>query len=223
MINFRQKEFAEYDAMRSLYVKLMRYYQDRNKLGIIDSSALVPILRGNNVVIERFVITTSLFGKDRYRMYLKIGAKAKLPDEVRLPGRVNRQNLGRLELTLEKGIFENNNNNNPNNNNGGNNYKNNKDSGNTSLGKGPKQKNHSEITLGQKNFGKGGGPRPYISGKFSPFVNMSYEVQELLGDAVKYDKKSRSLVLEFDTIDDAVNALNILPFGLGYKIYLLNA
>ena len=82
MIKFRQKEFTEYDAMRSLYVKLMRY-SDRNKFGVIDTSALIPVLRGNNVVIERFVISTSMFGKDKYRMYLKIGAKAKLPDEVR--------------------------------------------------------------------------------------------------------------------------------------------
>lgn len=74
MIKFRQKEFTEYDAMRSLYVKLMRY-SDRNKFGVIDTSALIPVLRGNNVVIERFVISTSMFGKDKYRMYLKLVPK----------------------------------------------------------------------------------------------------------------------------------------------------
>lgn len=212
MINFRQKQFTEYDAMRSLYVKLMRY-SDKNKFGVIDTSALIPILRGNNIVIERFVITTSLFGKDRYRMYLKIGAKAKMPDEVRLPGKVYDKRLGNMQLNISHSIFapkdyeEQQNNNNQ-----------------------PKQKNNSEISfpgsiLAQKEFKGGGGNKqfPFVSGSFSPNFNISYEVQELLGDAIKYDKKSRSLVLEFKTIDDAINALNILPFGIGYKIYLLNA
>ena len=48
------------------------------------------------------------------------------------------------------------------------------------------------------------------------------EVKELLGDAVNYDKKSRSLVLEFRTIQDAIRAINILPFGVNYKIFLLD-
>lgn len=227
MIKFRQKEFTEYDAMRSLYVKLMRY-SDRNKFGVIDTSALVPVLRGNNVVIERFVISTSMFGKDKYRMYLKIGAKAKLPDEVRLPGKTYDKRLGNMQLNVSHSIFapkdsfdqQNNNN-------------------NTSLGntsgprndRGQRQKNHSDITgfpgsiLEQREFKSKGGDKqyPYISGSFSPSFDLSYEVSELLGEAVKYDKKSRSLVLEFKSIEDAINALNILPFGLGYKIYLLNA
>ena len=42
-----------------------------------------------------------------------------------------------------------------------------------------------------------------------------------LGD--KYDKESRSLVLEFEKIGDAIKALNILPFGINYNIYLLDA
>ena len=63
MIKFRQKDFSEYDAMRSLYVELLKK-SDRNKFKVIDTSALIPILKGNNIVIERFVINTSLFGRD---------------------------------------------------------------------------------------------------------------------------------------------------------------
>ena len=98
MIKFRQKNFSEYDAMRTLYVELMKK-SDRNKFGIIDQSALIPILKGNNIVIERFVISTSLFDGDKYRMYIRIGAKAKLPDEVRLPGTVYDKRLLNLRLT----------------------------------------------------------------------------------------------------------------------------
>lgn len=229
MINFRQKEFTEYDAMRSLYVKLMRY-SDRNKFGVIDTSALIPILRGNNIVIERFVISTSLFGKDKYRMYLKIGAKAKMPDEVRLPGKVYDKKLGNMELKFQHSIFapkDNTNDGSYNNSNGSNDGKS-ANLGNTKPPKKDREKSFSEYifpeSLLQKEFGKGGDKQfPYASGSFSPYINLSYTVQELLGKAIKYDKKSRSLVLEFDTIEDAINALNILPFGLGYKIYLLNA
>ncbi len=222
MINFRQKEFTEYDAMRSLYVKLMRY-SDRNKFGVIDTSALIPILRGNNIVIERFVISTSLFGKDKYRMYLKIGAKAKMPDEVRLPGKVYDKKLGNMELKFQHSVFA------PKDSTNEGNFNNNDKSTNLGNTKPPKKDkafsdNILPDSLLQKEFGKGGDKQfPYASGSFSPYINLSYTVQELLGKAVKYDKKSRSLVLEFNTIEDAINALNILPFGLGYKIYLLNA
>ena len=224
MINFRQKEFTEYDAMRSLYVKLMRY-SDRNKFGVIDTNALIPILRGNNVVIERFVISTSIFGKDKYRMYLKIGAKAKLPDEVRLPGRTYDKRLGNMQLNVNHSIFA------------PKDYEQQQqsqkkddtrlnDTSGPSNDKSRRQKNYSEFPgsiLEQKEFGKDNKQYPYISGSFSPSIDLSYEVSELLGEAIKYDKKSRTLVLEFKTIEDAINALNILPFGLGYKIYLLNA
>ena len=87
MIEFRQKVFSEYDAMKSLYNELMRKdSQWRYKIKVIDTSSLLPVLKGNSVVIERFVISTQAFKKDKYRMYLKIGAKAKMPDGVRLPG-----------------------------------------------------------------------------------------------------------------------------------------
>lgn len=224
MINFRQKEFTEYDAMRSPYVKLMRY-SDRNKFGVIDTNALIPILRGNNVVIERFVISTSIFGKDKYRMYLKIGAKAKLPDEIRLPGRTYDKRLGNMQLNVNHSIFA------------PKDYEQQQqsqkkddtrlnDTSSPSNDKPRRQKNYSEFPgsiLEQKEFGKDNKQYPYISGSFSPSIDLSYEVSELLGEAIKYDKKSRTLVLEFKTIEDAINALNILPFGLGYKIYLLNA
>lgn len=178
MIKFKQKEYAEYDAMRSLYVELMKY-SDSEKFEIIDKSALIPVLKGNNVVIEKFVISTSVFGKDKYRMYLKIGAKAKLPDEVRLPGRTYDNKLARLQLKFNKSAFDN-------------------------------------TTSGKK-------PVPNIISEFSPNVDLSVKVNEILGDAILYDKSSRSLVLEFNSIQNSIKALNILPFGLNYKIYLLDS
>lgn len=219
MINFRQKNFSEYDAMRTLYVELMkRINGDRGKFPIINSSALIPILRGNNIVVERFVISTSMFGKDKYRMYLKIGAKAKLPDEVRLGGKTYDKRLGNFKFSLDHKIFsgderlslfsrknhqENNRNNfndysQGNNNNGNNNNGNNNNNNNNKKGS-------------------------FINSSFSPEISLKYKVTELLGDVIKYDKPSRSLILEFGSIDDAINALNVLPFGLNYKIYLLDA
>ena len=221
----KRKVFSEYDAMRSLYVELMKY-SDRSKFGIIDSSALIPILRGNNIVIEKFVISTSFFGRDKYRMYLKIGAKAKMPDEVRLPQRVYDKRLGNMQVNFQKGLFDDKPQNQNNNWDNKKNYNNNNKEGlnteaptNDRVTK--KQKTHSEIVFREKIFGDK--QFPVVNASFSPQINISYQVKELIGDAVKYDKKSRSLVLEFSTIQDAIRALNILPFGLGYKIYLLNA
>ena len=203
MIKFRQKNFSEYDAMRSLYVELMKY-SDRYKFRIIYTSALIPILKGNNVVIERFVISTSLFGKDKYRMYLKVGAKAKMPDEVRLPERVYDKKLANARVNFNGGLFG-------------------KD--NNSGGDKKKETHHSDTTVSEariKLFG-GGNNRHGISAELSPNVDISYQVSELIGEAIKYDKPGRSLVLEFSSIRDAIYALNILPFGLNYQIYLLNA
>lgn len=221
----KRKVFSEYDAMRSLYVELMKY-SDRSKFGIIDSSALIPILRGNNIVIEKFVISTSFFGRDKYRMYLKIGAKAKMPDEVRLPQRVYDKRLGNMQVNFQKGLFDDKPQNQNNNWDNKKNYNNNNKEGlnteaptNDKVTK--KQKTHSEIVFREKIFGDK--QFPVVNASFSPQINISYQVKELIGDAIKYDKKSRSLVLEFSTIQDAIRALNILPFGLGYKIYLLNA
>jgi len=181
MITFRQKFFSEYDAMRSLYVELMKY-SDKRKFGIIDSTQLLPVLKGNNVVIERFVISTAFGHKDRYRMYLKIGAKAKLPDEVRLPGQVYDKRLFGVRVKLGRKLFSK-----------------------------PKKKN---------NNNDGGGEGLGVSSEF-PF-DITVPVRELLGDALKYDKAGRSLVMEFNTIQDAIHAINILPFGINYKIYLLD-
>ncbi len=205
MIEFRQKLFSEYDAMRSLYVELMKY-SDKNKFGIIDQSALIPILKGNNVVIERFVISTRPFTrKQKYRMYLKIGAKAKMPDDVKLPNRVYDERLLGAQINFNGSFF------------GGD-----KDGG--SGGGQPQQTQHSDTTTSlvfrQKEFK--GGPPPTVSSNISPYINITREVEDIIGDAVEYDKKSRSLVLECNSIQDAIKALNILPFGINYKIYLLS-
>lgn len=185
MIKFAQKQYTEYDAMRALYVELMKY-SDKNKFEVIDKSALIPVLKGNNVVIERFVISTSTFGKDKYRMYLKIGAKAKLPDEVRLAGEhVYDKKLLDLSISFKGGIK-------------------------------PK-------TFSGKKGGGGGSPFGIQTEIKTPYLSINQEVHELLGEAIRYDKKERSLVLEFKEIQYAIRALNILPFGLGYKIYLLDA
>jgi hypothetical protein len=198
MIQFRQKTFSEYDAMRSLYVELLKR-GDKNKWKVIDRDSLIPVLRGNNVVIERFVISTSFAHRDRYRLYLKIGAKAKLPDEVRLPERVYDKRLGNATLNFNMGLFA---------------------PGTKNNNQGQQQKNMS-VVFKQKEFKGGGGPPPTVSASVSPSINLTYEVKELLGDAVKYDKKERSLVLEFRSIEDAIKALNILPFGINYNIFLL--
>ena len=203
MIVFRQKEFTEYDAMRSLYVELLKK-SDRNKFKVIDTSALIPILKGNNIVIERFVINTSMFRPDRFRMYIRIGAKAKLPDEVRLPGQVYDKKLLNLRLAAKGGLS------NPQQNNQGQNQ-----------GQNNKQKNYS--ILEQREFKGGGGGGGFLDAEISPILDLSVERTRLLGDAIKYDKKSRLLVLEFSTIWEAINALNILPFGLNYNIYLLDS
>lgn len=104
MIVFKQKTYSEYEAMRSLYVELMRDGGKRGKWEIISKSQLPAVLKGNNVVVEKFVISTSLFGRDKYRMYLKIGAKAKLPDEVRFPGYYDNEKLGGLSLKVSGGV-----------------------------------------------------------------------------------------------------------------------
>lgn len=203
MITFKQKEFSEFDAMRSLYVELTKNSKP-NRFQMIKLNSLLPILRGNNVVIERFVISTGLFKRDTYRMYLKIGAKAKMPDEVRLPSRVYDETL--LNATLNVGFD------------GAPAQRNNSE-------RDPSKTAFKERSFSKNNKGGGGGGNVGIGGIKSNLnfpINISYEVKKLLGEAVNYDKKSRSLVLEFDTIYDAINAINILPFGMNYKIYLLD-
>lgn len=227
MIKFRQKIFSEYDAMRSLYVEIMKRTKgDRKKFPVITTNELPAILRGNNVVVERFVISTSFFNRDKYRMYIKIGAKAKLPDEVRLPGAYYEKRIANTRLNLNSAIIypkpggqgqpgtgnndENDNENNP-----------------RKLGQ--RTKRHSDVGpllggLVQKEFKTNNDKIfSYLSANVDPYVDLSYTVHKLLGEAIKYDKKARTLVLEFDSISDAIDALNILPFGINYNIYLLNA
>ena len=75
----------------------------------------------------------------------------------------------------------------------------------------------------EKGKNKGGSSFGINTEIKTPYLSLNQEVHELLGEALRYDKKERSLVLEFSEISLAIRALNILPFGLGYKIYLLDA
>lgn len=193
MIQFRQKTFSEYDAMKSLYEEMKKFGFDRRLKGIINSSSLIPVLKGNNIVIERFVISTSFGRSDKYRMYIKVGAKAKMPDEVRLPSNTRNNELLKLNLRFKRGL-----------------------------------KQFSEIDLKQKEFSKdknknNGGGGDGLSSDVGIQPRITYKSKELLGETLKYDKDSRSLVLEFSNIGNAIRALNILPFGINYNIYLLDA
>ncbi len=197
MIEFRQKEFTEYDAMKSLYEALMRKDSPwRFKINVIGQDSLVPVLKGNNVVIERFVISTRFLKQDRFRMYLKVGAKAKMPEALRLPGRPDMINLGKATFNIKGGI----------------------------------QKAFSEVDFEEKLFGdkskkknNGGNGGNLVNATIEPVeASIRIETTKPQGEAVLYDKKSRTIVFEFETIDDAIRALNILPFGLNYKMYLLD-
>ena len=213
MIEFRQKEFAakEYDAMKSLYNELMRNDLWRRKIRVIDSTSLLPILRGNNIVIERFVISTQFGKKDKFRMYLKIGAKAKMPEDVRLPGRPKYNKLFNSNLSF----------------NGGGWFNKKISTGTTTNNE--KQGTFSAISeektfsKNKKNNNNNNGGGNDINGRLDlGSVEVNYETTVPQGETLLYDKKSRTLVLEFDEIKDAIAALNILPFGLNYNIYLLD-
>lgn len=222
MIQFRQKEYTEHDVMRLLYVELKKDGFWRDRVKVINRSSIIPVLRGNNILIERFVISTNLFSKDKYRLYIKIGAQAKLPDEVRLPEIIRQRKVlnTKLELRTAGGPYLQNEfseteedlllreklfGNGKKKNNGGNNNNNN-----------------------NGNNNQAGSPSVYTTvSNTTPGYDLMYDIRYLLGEAVKYDKKDRSLVLEFDgPKEDAIRsikeALNILPFGLEYNIYLLD-
>lgn len=214
MAIFRQKIFTEYDAMRSLYVELQRNTRDI-PFSVIDEHSLLPVLKENSVVIERFVISTAFGHKDRYRMYLKIGAKAKMPDQVRLPGYTKMHKIGNLGMTLENAEWAD-----PNIDQG--NYNDKLGSRNRLYQKDkPFSAPFSNGNLRIKLFGDDKF-HPDIRATFTPNIDLSYETSELTGETLKYDKRERSLILEFPTIQDAVKALKILPFGINYKVYLLN-
>lgn len=212
MAIFRQKTFTEYDAMRSLYVELQRNTRDI-PFSVIDEHSLLPVLKENSVVIERFVISTAFGHKDRYRMYLKIGAKAKMPDQVRLPGYTKMHRVGNLGMTIENAEWADPNINSGNYNNAVGNYNRFYQKNNSA----PFSNGKARIKLfADDKF------HPDLKATFSPNLNLDYETTELTGETLKYDKHERSLILEFPTIQDAVRALKILPFGLNYKVYLLN-
>lgn len=204
MIEFRQKCFTEYDAMRSLYTRIVRDNVWSRRIKRIDKSALIPILKGNNVVIEKFVISKSFFGKDRYRMYLKLGAKVKLPDNVRLPGRDVQRKILQGKVEFNSALFGKN--------------KNNQQQQNNNQGQ---QKNYSEVLMQKEFNGGGGGPKPTISGNITPYWDITTESTIPGGETLKYDTKERSLVLEFDSIESAIRSLDVLPFGLDYNLYIL--
>lgn len=195
MIKFKQKQYTEYDAMRSLYKEMVNNaHGDRRRMpNVCNPSSLPSILKGSNIIIERFVITPSILGKDKYRMYLKIGAKAKLPDNVRLPSESRTSRLGSASINFNatQRAFSN---------------KSNKGGG------GGEQVDYGD----RMKFGK-------VSTSFNPDISIIREEKKLLGEVVKYDKPSRSLILEFTSIRDAIKALDILPFGLEYRYYLLES
>lgn len=203
MIEFKQKYYSEYDAMKSFYEELKKYSRMNRafpKVDIIDSSALIPVLRGNNVVIERFVISTSFGSKDKYRMYLKIGARAKMPDEVRLPSEAREKRLMNLNFKINGGL-----------------------PGRRFFSENYRIKLFTKNNNNKKNNGGGGGGGNMFSSELSLNPELSYVEKELKGKTLSYDKRERSLVLEFDSIDAAIKSLTILPFGLNYNIYLLDA
>lgn len=196
MIKFKEKSYSEYDAMRELYNELNKNNYDGRRFEITSKSYLPGVLRGNNIVVEKFTAKTKLIGRDRYRMYIRIGAKAKLPDEVRLPKSYRDESLGGMSLRLgdKPGVSLN------------------------TVG-------YSDTsTLSERLYGPGNNKKKSGNGGGGGGIKVSlqHEVSKLLGDALVYDKRERLLILEFDTVRDAAEALNVLPFGLGYKIYLLD-
>lgn len=196
MITFRQKEFTEYDAMKAFYNELCRL-TDRNRFPICTKSELPSILKGNNVVIEKFVIASPFFGRDVYRMYIRVGLKAKMPEAIRLTDKQYDKRLGDFQVNLKSGnLFD------------------------------SQERNYSEVR--RKLFSKDKYPfwKPQLSSEFRPdrdAMSISYLVKESLGEAIVNDKKTRTVVLEFKSIHDAIRVLNLLPFGLNYKIYILDA
>jgi hypothetical protein len=149
------------------------------------------------LVIEKFVIASPFFGRDVYRMYIRVGLKAKMPEAIRLTDKQYDKRLGDFQVNLKSGnLFD------------------------------SQERNYSEI-LEQREF-KGGYPfwKPQMSADFRPdrdAMSISYLVKESLGEAIVNDKKTRTVVLEFKSIQDAIRVLNLLPFGLNYKIYILDA
>lgn len=175
MIKFREKLYSEYDAMKSLYNTL----KSRNaKFEVISDDALPAVLRGNNIVIEKFMISTSYFGRDKYRTYIKLGSRLKLPTSVRLPKYYENKRVGGLGLNIL-------------------------------LPKPGSDQSQSNQQGQQSKKNKGAS------------MSLDITTAKVPADTLKYDKSSGTLILESDSIQDAVNALNILPFGISYKVFIL--
>jgi hypothetical protein len=229
MIEFREKFFAEADAMRQLWVEIQRTQRQTGgypRIEVVrDPGQLFGILHGNSVVIERFTLSRGFFGKDKYRMFLKMGSRVKLPDNVLLPSVTRTNKVASLSFNYGNKLFPTH-----------------KDFSDTQEGPGVKlfhNKDDKNNGNNGRNNGGGGGGNPKKkdknnNGGFPVQMEVgtnvkteptyiTYDTKEIKGDVVKYDKKERSLVLEFNTIRDAIESLDILPFGLDYKVYLLDA
>ena len=215
MIQFREKTYSsrEYDAMRTLYVNLCRRF-DRNRIKTIDQNQLASALKGNNIIIERFVINKPFFGVDTYRIYLKIGARAKMPDQVRLPSHKFKNRFGDIKTRFRGGWgdktlqLENH-------------YRGEFDPSTDTRFSDTNEESRQKL-FGDKKKGGGGGGEG-VSFEFTPYIPNEYESQELMADVLLFDKKSRTLVLEAKTVDSIIDSLNLLPFGLNYNILLLDA
>lgn len=239
MIRFKEKVYSEYDAMRQLYVEMgKRYRGNDGKPGfkVISPQYLPGILKGNSVVIEKFVIVSRMIGNDKYRMYIKLGSKIKLPDKVKLPSLdKDTRNLGSLNTTLYPGLpiirsvnktVNSNtslNQSNKTDNKGGKSYTVD-ELRNLGLIKGnPSQRNNSDMEerlYDDKNDNKS--PKFGFVQNISVRKDLSISSDKPLGSTILYDKSSRSLVLEFNSIRDAVESLNYLPLGLSYDLYIVS-
>lgn len=201
MIVFKEKLYAEYENMRLLY-KELQGFNNRGQWSLCNRSQMIPILKGENIIVEKFVISTSLFGRDKYRMYLKIGSRIRLPEKIRLDGKYYQRKLGGVTFNFKNHLSSGENNNQDQN------KKNKKKNG-------KQQQNQNKNGGGRRNFSN-------FEGNFGYNTDIRIDVHDLLGEVVKYDKVNRELILEFDSIQDAVRALTELPFGNHYKVYLLD-